>query len=1307
MKRMLLGFACAACASAALAATYTWTGAGDGKSWSDVANWDSNPFATRGQTLRFTNSVSVVVDKGGTNAVGEAQWPGGFKVEDGCSVYLCRGGFPTHYLQGGNVTIDVAKDAQLVTSNGFNYFNFGPFTKKGEGKFTMVGVALSCGPGNTSQWQINGCVWNPVTVEAGTMELLNNGAGANPSNFVVKAGAELVVGGAPTANLDPAKLTIEEGATLRIGAKLKVGGLDGAGDIVAANGASILDAIIQSCCYAPDCVFTGNVGTNLQFVFDDGYQPFVVQRADQLAGAMVSAGEGMRFKSGIGTFDVGAFYGSSGRHFYLQDETGGVVTVRTTVRNDGYFAAHGPGNLTLVSNEFTTASQVKLYGANYHATGEVKATENVEMALGSNSAAQDLDYSGAGVKAVCNEGGTLNFQQYTMADVEVPVTGTGKIYFGAGGAKFRDVDYFNDAVHPKSVDISAPFELAGGEMVLKQLVGSLYPLATRGWATVSGGRLCAPYATLPGGKRVRPLPTGIDTYGTKGWFSFQVLGGEFWWKGNNAMKNLFLRGGRTYVESKAAMSTTPKALADGGQAQFVFDGGEAVLFDRDSNGDHYYFLDDGTNNVVYVTEKGGRVHAHPTDFMGYDRSFYVRCPVEVCTNVAASGALDFVGAGTFRFERPLNLNGPVRVLDGRVVIVKNMMKDADKPFGSGDFALRNNYLTWYSDFSETKTTTVAGGENGTFTFDGSSCIRFKWDSGKKPQNLRSHSLRRGGKGAALFLRTESGDPLGEEGGSSFKLDVAPASTAAGTVELPIVSFTPNFTYDFVSYDAEKGFVPFADYVSAISAESADKIVSLPGSAIVSADASALGVRMTEGWSSITVNPGVRLTLGDGVNPAFVMMPVAGNLGGSGTIDFGGSEGIFVPNNTTGVPGSHKISCKLAGTSGVSFVAIPSHDHDFKFILSAENIHTGGTYVNGVRVFADNVACFGADKVVVGGGEANGGSVVLRTAGEFANDFDVAGYGVAINGRGEHMGSIGFLAAATVSGDITILEATRMGVTNGVVGTISGVVSGDRLVVYNSAVESTTPTVNHDGTLALVGANTYTGGTEVVRATLALKLADGAGTGEIELDAGTLKFVNDAPITFTNAVSGVGQIVLAGSAPVTFSGKAFAALPLKTIAPGSSFAIDAIAFGSFVAWVDPDSGLDLGGKDISVFGVSGSGRVFGGTLTVSGEINPAGAGAIGTLSFEVAPVFNGATYVCDLVGDEADLIVLPAGFDVSSLAFRAALGPNFTATRTTVLSSQSVSGAFASAALPAGRWKVVVGTDKVEVVHNVGTALIVR
>ena len=246
-------------------------------------------------------------------------------------------------------------------------------------------------------------------------------------------------------------------------------------------------------------------------------------------------------------------------------------------------------------------------------------------------------------------------------------------------------------------------------------------------------------------------------------------------------------------------------------------------------------------------------------------------------------------------------------------------------------------------------------------------------------------------------------------------------------------------------------------------------------------------------------------------------------------------------------------------------------------------------------------------------------------------------------------------------------------------------------------------------LLLTGHNTYTGGTEVVSSILALTRAEGAGTGRILLDAGTLRFENTEAITFTNAVEGVGTIVLAGTAPVTFEGAWFAGLPFATLAAGTSIDLASPAASVYVPFLSGDT--DLGGRSLTVGGVAGSGRISNGVLTVTGEISPAGEGAVGTLAFAAGTlvVSSGATYVCDVADGAADRLVVGGDFDLSTLKFRAVRCGRARGVSPTVLEAEggSLSGAFASVSLARGSWQVAYGERTVNLDLNAGLLFLVK
>jgi autotransporter-associated beta strand protein len=318
---------------------------------------------------------------------------------------------------------------------------------------------------------------------------------------------------------------------------------------------------------------------------------------------------------------------------------------------------------------------------------------------------------------------------------------------------------------------------------------------------------------------------------------------------------------------------------------------------------------------------------------------------------------------------------------------------------------------------------------------------------------------------------------------------------------------------------------------------------------------------------------------------------------------------------------------------------------------------------------------------------------------FENNMHVSGGGHRLHqewqtGKDFH-GAIAFLTnGVTIAGNVELVADNEMSSLGE--GPFKGTISGDRLVAKPGT-----------GRIVFAANNTYTGGTEIVRTTIALAGASPSlGTGMVSLDNGVLRFENTAPITFSNEIEGVGRIEVAG-APVKFTSPGLDGLAFKSLAAGSSFDYPGFTNPVYVVSVEA-GGLDLGGRDATVAGIAGSGRVSGGVLTVTGEINPAGAGAVGVLTFEKTPVLSGVTYVCDLVGESADRIEFEADIDISGLAFQAVRNGRYSGQYADVLvSSGEVSGPFASATLPPGKYSLVYGESAVTLKHPIGGVISFR
>ncbi len=266
------------------------------------------------------------------------------------------------------------------------------------------------------------------------------------------------------------------------------------------------------------------------------------------------------------------------------------------------------------------------------------------------------------------------------------------------------------------------------------------------------------------------------------------------------------------------------------------------------------------------------------------------------------------------------------------------------------------------------------------------------------------------------------------------------------------------------------------------------------------------------------------------------------------------------------------------------------------------------------------------------------------------------------------------------------------------GVIEGVVSGGRLELMRST-----------GRVVLANDNSYTGGTEVVcGSTLVLKRGGSAGTGEVHLDASALVFENSEPVVFTNDLSGIGEVRLAGTAPVTFTSATVTnLLPLATLRPGSSFDLPSAA-GSVLVLDGED--VDLAGASYTVASIAGMGSVSNGSLTVTDAIRPGGAGAIGTLRFSGVEFASGTRIEIEALGYAADKVVFEDDAATDLSAFSAAairLGP-YKASSAEVMSARGgFEGDLAETSVPSGSYAFETRASSVWLLHDVGMVILVK
>jgi autotransporter-associated beta strand protein len=535
----------------------------------------------------------------------------------------------------------------------------------------------------------------------------------------------------------------------------------------------------------------------------------------------------------------------------------------------------------------------------------------------------------------------------------------------------------------------------------------------------------------------------------------------------------------------------------------------------------------------------------------------------------------------------MKLNGPVEFRDGTAIIRGAQLAAVNgtvSPFGSGDLRLRNArvFCDERSGAGHGITAVpIVTGSDSALVYEGACEVAARNDNAPLAKAVTINAIRRSGPGSALYLRDGKGTSsvlprIGEGNFSTVKLAMAPeVDEATGLLKEPVIIANMSGEY-LATYDDDKGFVPhdtaYGDKCASDIASAEGKIFSSANSAVLELDAGktlhVAAVRMGN-FAKVTLYDNAKLCVGNGTDPAMLLTSVCGKfLGMNGTIDFGSSEAIISCNNCTGVVDGNNssIACKIAGSGGVTFVADPDTDRDHRIELHGSNTYTGGTRISAVRVGARSEKCFSSGDVHVLGGEASGGAVIFKKNATWANNFHIAGHGYHDFSVNSSLGCIEFKANAVLSGSVEMVEEASVNVSADFTGTITGTVSGDRLKLYNS-----------QGILKLSGQNTYTGGTEVARSTLAVSAATGLGTGEVLLDGGSVEFCNAAAMTVANDWRGIGIIRL-GSSEVRFTGKIDKRSDIALDCPNDVTFTEIPPFGRFVNSSPRASTLTLAAGD---------------------------------------------------------------------------------------------------------------------------------
>ncbi|ECI4869191.1 AIDA autotransporter-like protein ShdA [Salmonella enterica subsp. enterica] len=265
--------------------------------------------------------------------------------------------------------------------------------------------------------------------------------------------------------------------------------------------------------------------------------------------------------------------------------------------------------------------------------------------------------------------------------------------------------------------------------------------------------------------------------------------------------------------------------------------------------------------------------------------------------------------------------------------------------------------------------------------------------------------------------------------------------------------------------------------------------------------------------------------------------------------------------------------------------------DKTLTLSGRNTYTGGTLISGGTLVASNVEVLGTGDVT------DNATLELNTGGDFDNA--ISGSGQVVKSGDKTLtlsGANSYTGGTTISGGTLLasnVEALGTGsVTNNATlelntgGDFDNAISGSGNVVKSGA-----------DTLALSGANTYTGGTLISDGTLVASNVEALGTGDVT-DNAVLELNTGG--TFDNAISGSGQVVKSGDDTLTLSGvNTYTGGTL--ISGGTLVASNVEALGTGDVTDNATLVLNTGGDFDNAIGGSGKVEKSGDdTLTLSGS-----------------------------------------------------------------------------------------------------------
>lgn len=1208
------------------AAVYTWIGGSQG-AFGEASNWDpSGVPSVRDSVACFTNSAAVSIS-------------GGF-----CEVRV-RGGdvalSHTYRFSGvassaKEVTVDVGEGASLSLTQANSDF----FGGSRDVTFVKKGAGLCAARVQLSHWSVEEQMFKTLDVRAGTLAFDGKVLHTFDRTVRVAAGARLV--GASGVTLIPSDYAVLLDGVLDLSnpaSSQTLRALIGAGVVsnASANAAAPLVLRNEGAAAGSEGAFAGRYFGHVCFAPTNG-APITVAAADMFAGAAVTVSEGagarpFQFAAGIGTFtvtDAALFAG------YATDLAGEPIAFRLALVNGFVHAADG-------DDDWSHVTAI--------ADGRVTERSGGTWTLGAlemDGGELVVDAKASGSQLVLNGGCVSN------------------AVLSFGTAPYRFVNQGAD------ISTRAQLELSSG-VTLAQTSGRFcaYPLLGRNstneiFCSVSGGEFLSvvrDYYGMGLGLDVSGTARAVLRRGEKGahalaWgangHTLRVRGDavaeaddlDFWYYTGGASTGavelaenglLAVSGSVGNWENRIPIEAAGAYIAfDGGTLRSTLDGD--VRWPRPLAG-----IRDGQFNLC-VKAGGATIDVPRTDAQ---KGLSWEQPV-VAVGDGRDGGLTKTGAGRLVFSRRVALSGPVRVLSGTLSSAYLPVDDSTHAYGTGSMELVRGILS-----------VDAAGRQSVAT--GSDAILCVEESGV------IHLARLGA--SALTV--------GAAGATASPLRVA--SHTALVFALP---------YGRGMEDQGNGF--------------AENPVMVNGG---------LGQSGSLGFADVPI------LMANIPQECAYSRNRGQRLWGLVTCDAAGALRQKLPTCTNDVPASCGVETFLrVGANydrSVGFFSLPG---DCAVGALEVRGSDNGDFVGGLDIPAGR-------RLAVGGVAGGVAQVLLNNVITPRKDRGLArivGAGTLDFGASEGFVAVSSSAEAFFDGNVSVIGATVAG-TAGV--TFYGLARAEAIADYG----------RWRCAVRLGGHSAYSGGTWINGASVLPRHADSLGVGDIHVmgDAhggGELVFGADyaggdfsvpvslagvgasfgaalwaesdvrltGPVTLTGdttigaaagatlelaAVGGTGVLTVVGGGVVRLAGDAssLGGLVVKggriEFAPGARVADGAITACPGASVFLPDGYvLDLGGQTLQVASVGGSGIVRNGTLVITGEIQPGGVQAVGTLTFERAPVVAGATLVVDGDGRGGfDRLVVEEAFDVTGMRIRLSRRAGFAPGTHRVVSCRSLAG----------------------------------